>query len=104
MGGAHRRILPRFGAPGFARRRRAGRAGPAGRVHGHRTRPRNDRRARRAALDGRAAESCTAEDGTRFTDRFWIGPEDRPIWRAQQWIGPGRPAITFELVRPPTMP
>jgi hypothetical protein len=52
----------------------------------------------------RAAESCAAEDGTRFTDRFWIGPEDGPIWRAQQWIGPGRPAITFELVRPPTMP
>jgi hypothetical protein len=52
----------------------------------------------------RVTESCVAEDGTRFTDRFWIGPEDGQIWRAQQWIGPGRPAITFELVRPPTMP
>ncbi|WP_333671461.1 YjbF family lipoprotein [Elioraea tepidiphila] len=52
----------------------------------------------------RVAESCAGEDGTRFTDRFWIGPEDGQIWRAQQWIGPGRPAITFELVRPPTMP
>jgi hypothetical protein len=51
----------------------------------------------------RVAESCAAEDGTRFTDRFWVGPEDGQIWRAQQWIGPGRPALTFDLVRPPTM-
>jgi hypothetical protein len=51
----------------------------------------------------RVEESCMAEDGTRFTDRFWIGPEDGQIWRAQQWVGSGRPAITFELVRPPTM-
>lgn len=52
----------------------------------------------------RVAESCSGRDGTRFTDRFWVGVEDGQIWRAEQWIGEDRPTLTFELVRPPTMP
>lgn len=52
----------------------------------------------------RVAESCSGGDGTRFTDRFWVGVEDGQIWRAEQWIGADRPMLTFELVRPPTMP
>ncbi|MFQ3622727.1 MAG: YjbF family lipoprotein [Acetobacteraceae bacterium] len=50
----------------------------------------------------RAAESCVAENGTRFTERFWVGAEDGLIWRAEQWAGPGQPRLTFELVKPPT--
>lgn len=50
----------------------------------------------------RAVESCRSERGERFTDRFWIGAEDGLIWRAEQWIGPGLPRLTFELVKPPT--
>lgn len=52
----------------------------------------------------RVAESCSGRDGTRFTDRFWVGVEDGQIWRAEQWIGDDRPRLTFELVRPPTTP
>ena len=52
----------------------------------------------------RVAESCSGRDGTRFSERFWVGTEDGMIWRAEQWIGEDRPMLTFELVRPPTMP
>jgi len=50
----------------------------------------------------RAVETCSAEDGTRFIERFWVGAEDGLIWRAEHWIGPGLPRLTFELVKPPT--
>ena len=50
----------------------------------------------------RAVETCRTERGERFTERFWIGAEDGLIWRADQWIGPGLPRLTFELVKPPT--
>ncbi len=50
----------------------------------------------------RAFESCRTERGERFTEWFWIGAEDGLIWRAEQWIGPGLPRLTFELVKPPT--
>lgn len=37
----------------------------------------------------------------RFTDSYWVNPEDSLVWRSRQHIHPNAPTIETELFRPP---
>jgi hypothetical protein len=42
-------------------------------------------------------ERCRAGREGRFTNRYWVTQERGAVLRAEQWVGPGVPALALEF-------